>query len=132
MAVPVYEPDWITYLESQGSLEDYYVSIYDAELITDSYGDEAIRVYYAFSNHSAMYMSLDMALFSLAYQDGIELLPAYTEVTESDEAFYREIAPGDSATVSRVFLLRNPRSPVEAEVQSYYKYSALGDVYYIN
>lgn len=126
------DPQWTYALPSEASIDDYYISVLQAELTTDYYSTPAIRVYYEFTNNSQSDCSLNDALFTIAYQDGIEL--KYTSELVgllSDENYFTSIAPGQTVSVSCVFILRNNSSPVEAEVESYSSYNAVGQTYKI-
>lgn len=130
----VSEPMWTASLPGEGYLdEDYYVSVTDAELVYDYYGNAAIRVYYEFTNNSSDEIALADALSSFAYQDGVSLDSTYTMVnSETDDNYYEETGPGETVRASCVFMLRNDSSPVEAEIGSAYSYSAVGQTYKIS
>lgn len=117
-AAPVDAPNWTEGLSHQGEVDFCFVSIYDAVSIRDVHGEPAIRIYFAFTNGHSEEISMDAALSSMAYQDGIALVPSHTEPElEPDGAYYENVAPGDTVLTSRVFRLRNTRSPVEASVE---------------
>lgn len=116
-AVPVDAPDWMEGLSHQGDVDSYFVSVYNAVPIRDIHGNPAIRIYYAFSNGYAEEVSMNGVLRSMAYQDGIGLVPSHTEPEpEQDAAYYENVPPGATMLTSRVFRLRNIFSPVEATV----------------
>lgn len=134
IASPVDAPDWTEGLSHQGEISYHFVSIYDAVSIRDIHGNPAIRINYTFTNGSAEEISMNEALSSMAYQDGIQLSPSYTEPElEQDAAYYENVAPGDTVLTSRVFRQRNIRSPVEASVEpkSSEKDGAVGRVFEI-
>lgn len=127
---PVSDPQWTTALPAEGNLDNFYVAVNDAELITDANGNQAIRIYYEFTNNSDYNTSIGDELYILTYQDGISL--DYTNAaqdSETDMNYYTEIAPGSSITVTCIFVLRNQTSPVEAEVEAYSDYAAVGQTY---
>lgn len=124
------DPQWTLSLPSEASIDDFYISVMQAELTSDYYDTPAIRVYYEFTNNSDYDCSLNDALYTSAYQDGIEL--EYTSELVgllSDENYFTAISPGQTVSVSCVFILRNTTSPVEAEVESYSSYDAVGQTY---
>ncbi|PKM73788.1 MAG: hypothetical protein CVU91_01685 [Firmicutes bacterium HGW-Firmicutes-16] len=128
--VPVTDPKWTLNIPAEGDLDNFYVAVTDAELVTDSNGDPAIRVYYEFTNNSDYRTSLCNELYVFTYQDGISLDTTYTtEDTDSDSDYYTEIAPGYTITCSCVYSLRNQTSPVEAEVEGYTVAAAVGQTY---
>ncbi len=128
--VPVTDPQWTLNIPAEGELDNFYVAVNDAELVTDSNGDPAIRIYYEFTNNSDASTSLCNELYAFTYQDGISLDTTYTtEESESDSDYYTEIAPGYTITCSCVYALRNQTSPVEAEVEAYTVATAVGQTY---
>ena len=132
VAETIDDPQWTYALPSEASIDDYYITVLQAELTTDYYSSPAIRIYYEFTNNSQSDCSLNDALFTIAYQDGIEL--KYTSELVgllSDENYFTPISPGQTVSVSCVFILRNNSSPVEAEVESYSSYNAVGQTYKI-
>lgn len=130
---PVPEPEWTTRLPSEGSLDDdsIYVRVSSAELITDAYGKDAIRVYYEFTNNGySEAVSMYQVSFAFAYQDGVGLLETSAEMgSVTDENYHEEIGPGETITASLVFRLRNSSSAVEAEVEAYNSYDAVGETF---
>lgn len=130
---PIPDPDWTTGLPSEGSLDDgdIYVVVSSAELITDAYGNDAIRVYYEFTNSGcAEPVSMYMASYPFAYQDGVGLLETYADIgSDTDENYYTEIGMGETITASIIFRLRNNSSAVEAEVEASYTYDAVGETF---
>lgn len=118
-AARVDAPDWMEGVSHEGNVDSYFVSIYNAVPIRDIHGNPAIRIYYAFSNSFTQEISMYSALRSMAYQDGIELIPSHTEPEpEQDAAYYENVLQGDTVLTSRVFRLRNTQSPVEAAVEA--------------
>ena len=130
---PIEDPQWTLSLPESGTLDEQFsVSVGDADLITDAYGDSAIRVFYTFKNGSSAPICLTRALYCHSYQDGIELDETYAlDETETDAQAYQDIAPGETAACSVVFKLRNSTSPVEAEIEAAQTYDAVGQTYSI-
>ena len=131
VVVPVMDPQWTTQLSVSGDLDDIYVEVQEAELVTDSNGYAAIRVYYQFTNNTSYDTNFYNETYTFAYQDGISLETTYETVdSDTDVDYYTTISPGQSITVSCVYKLRNQTSPIEAEVESYSGNSAVGTTYY--
>lgn len=131
-AVP--DPKWTTSLDSEGSLSknSCYASVVKAQLLEDYYGEPAVRIYYEITNNSGHERTFSELVYSYTYQDGVSLTNTYAKIdSETDEAFYATIAPGATVTVSRVFVMRNQTSNVEAEVNDYYTYDAIGETFKI-
>ncbi|NLV86427.1 MAG: DUF5067 domain-containing protein, partial [Clostridiales bacterium] len=127
------DPVWALSISSEGLLDGmYYVSVLNAELLDDADGNPAIRVYYDFKNNSEDTISFHSALYIRSYQDGISLSQSYlTNASETDENIYAEIASGETIRASAVFKLRNETSAVEANVEAYTSYAAVGQTYNI-
>ena len=131
VVVPVMDPQWTSQLAYAGDLDDIYVEVQDAETVTDSNGYAAIRVYYQFTNNASYDTSFYNETYTFAYQDGISLETTYETVdSDTDVDYYTTISPGQTITVSCVYKLHNQTSPIEAEVESYSGYSAVGTTYY--
>ncbi len=129
---PVSDPRWTTTLEAEGALDSFYVAVKDAELVADANGNQAIRVYYEFTNNSDYSTSIGDELYIFTYQDGISL--DYTNAaseSETDTNYYTKVEPGSTITISCLFGLRNQTSSVEAEVEAHSDYSAVGQTYKI-
>lgn len=130
--VPIANPQWTLGIAADGALDEFYVRVADAELLEDYNGNPAIRVYYEFTNNSSYTTSLGDELYLYTYQDGISLDYTYaSEDSDTDMNYYAETAPGDTTYLSCIFLLRNQTSQVEAEVEAYYDYVAVGQTYNI-
>ncbi|MGI5978359.1 MAG: DUF5067 domain-containing protein [Oscillospiraceae bacterium] len=127
-------PSWTLALPGEGVLgDDYNVAVMGAERITDSYGRDAVRILYRFVNNSEHKISMGEALHVWTYQDGVSLVPVdAAERAGTDDAYKTPVAPGESATVSRVFRLRNTSSQIEAEVEPLDSYDAVGQTYAVN
>jgi len=131
---PITDPQWTKELDSEGYLDEgkCYVEVTDAELIEDSYGFDAIRVYYSFTNYGDEAASFYEATYPVAYQDGIGLVQSYAEISsDTDDRTTESVLPGKKAQVSCVFRLRNGSSAVEAEVEGVEYYYAVGQTYQI-
>lgn len=127
---PVTEPKWTAALAAQGKFDDYELAVTGAELTTDENGEAAVRVRYSFKNDGDEGVSMEYAVFACTYQDGVSLEETTAaQVADSDRLFEKEIKPGRSAVVSRVFKLRNKSSQIEAEVESNDSYDAIGQTF---
>lgn len=130
----VKDPEWTLRLDDEGDLNDgkCHVAVKEAELIQDFYGKPAIRIYYEFTNNYGYETSMYESCYPYAYQDGISLQTTYDEMdSETDENYVRSIDSGETVTASIVFSLRNETSSVEAEVEEFATYFAIGQTYKI-
>lgn len=115
---PVTDPE--TTLPNSGTYEeDYEVTIVGCEYIKDWNGDDALRVYFEFTNNSSEAESFWMATYYRAMQDGIELPTNWAEdEIDEDENYDVDVEPGETITCTEIFTLRSA-SPVEVELYSY-------------
>ncbi len=116
---PVADPNWLAGLSDKGDVDDYYVAIGDAELTEDWDGEQAVRIYFDFTNNSGE-DAYPGTLEYKAFQDGVELETAYVydDDVESDDVLYDDIKDGATVKCSEVFLLRS-KSNIEFEVSDY-------------
>lgn len=133
---PIPDPEWTTSeLDSEGYLDNgkCYVEVTDAKLIQDSYGLDAVRVFYRFTNKYNEPVSFYSATTPIVYQDGIGLPESYAEISaETDDRANDPVEPGQTVEVSCVFRLRNNTSSIEAEVEGVDTYAAVGQTYKIS
>lgn len=132
--VEIPDPEWTLSLPESGDLNEgsCHVSVTDGELISDSYGKRAIRIYFEFTNKGGAPVNMYDSVYILAYQDGVSLPESYDVVaSQTDEAMYQEVAPGETVTASMVFGLRSETSSVEVEVEELETYNAVGQTYRI-
>lgn len=111
-------PKWTRLFPSEGTTDgSFYLAVTKAELVDDSYNVPSVRIYYEFCNNVGKKTSLSNVAVALTFQDGVSLLSLDSEtIKESDNNYYTEIESGKSISASRVFLLRNVTSPIEAEL----------------
>lgn len=100
-----------------GTVGEYYVSIEDAEVVTDENGDPALSVHFKFTNNSDEDASFIWSVSYLAYQDGVELETA----TPADDApidYYlmlESTAPGATDDIYEIYKLNNTTDDVLIE-----------------
>lgn len=105
--------------KSSGALGDYYVEIKDAALAKDTDGNPAIIITYNWTNNSDKTTSEAAVLYGKAFQDGIQLEPAFvldSDVYTDAGNSMKEIRPGASLTVQSAYVMTSESSPVEFEV----------------
>jgi len=94
------------------SLDGYELTTYD--------GAPALRVKLTYTHQHEWEMSPYTALTINAFQDGVGLEQVSTwnldDVTEEDEAFELDVAPGETVKCNAIFLLRG-ENPVEVVVE---------------
>lgn len=112
--------DVSTTLPNAGAYEeDYEVAITGYDLTTDWDGQNAIRVYFDFTNNSTEATSFWMATYYRALQDGVEMEITWPmDEIDEDENYDVDIEPGETITCTEIYALRSD-SPVEVELYSY-------------
>ena len=107
-----------------GTLGAYEVVIKDYELVKDYDGNDAIAIYYDFTNNGEEAMAFDVAFIYKAFQNGVEL--EYTSVYVDEESFeamndslMTEIKPGVTLEVISTHKLNDTTGAVEVEVEEF-------------
>ncbi len=110
------DPTWIEDWSDEGDIDNAHVFI-DAPQTTENYaGEELIRVVVEFTNNSSEDLNPLFEMPISAYQDGVALETGFAKVSsDSDNAYYDDVAPGKTVTVSQCFVVRT-RSPIEVEL----------------
>lgn len=103
----------------EGDLDGYYVKILDSETgLKDYEGNPVIGVKFQFTNNSDEATSFGLAVYSKAFQDGVELETAI--VSNSSDEYdnsWKDIKKGVTLTCEQYYILTNDTSNVELEVE---------------
>ena len=104
---------------------DYEALYKGYELVTDNEGDDAIALYFDFTNNSAEEESVFWALYYYLYQDGVELDSTTVYVngdsmTWMDDSTMDDVPPGQTRPVCITYKLRDTTTPVELEMTDLY------------
>lgn len=106
-----------------GTLGDYAVSILDYDLTKDYKGNEAIRVYFEFTNNGEDAASFMVAVSTQAFQNGVELETGIvTDRVDEDDNSLKEIKTGATITCTKIYVLSDT-SPVEIEASELFSFS---------
>lgn len=106
-----------------GTLGDYTVSILDYDLIKDYKGNDAIRVYFEFTNNGEDAASFMFAIHTQAFQNGVELETGIvTDDVDEDDNSLKDIKTGATITCTDIFVLSD-NSPVEVEASELISFS---------
>ncbi len=116
---PVDDPKWISTWSDTGVYDDdFAVTITEAEVGDDGYGNDMVRVYYEFTNNSDDKQSPSWATM-IAFQDGVELKTTYPKTyTDEDDARTEDAAIGETVTAAKCFIVRTD-SPIEVQFDSF-------------
>ena len=101
--------------KDSGTLGDYDIKIKESKIVKDWEGKDSIAVKYDFTNNSDEAVSFDVALHAQCFQNGVELSTTFRDSGDSD-TFTKEVKPGSTFKVEKVFQLSDKESDVEAEV----------------
>lgn len=105
---------------SAGDLEDYHAVIKQAALASDSEGNPAIVITYAWTNNSEEATSPMMKMLEKAFQNGEQLNAAVMgeDSGYNIEARTQDVPPGTTVDVPCAFTLVNEKAPVEFELSA--------------
>lgn len=123
------DPQWTKDLDRFGEYADvYFITIGDVEVF-DNNGEQALRVFYEFTNNSEEEKTPWSVAAPVAYQDGVQLDTAFVwDLTTEDEALNNIVEPGETVIAAQCFKLRTD-SPVEVELYDFWTESKLGTVF---
>lgn len=107
-----------------GALGAYEVVIKDYELVKDYDGNDAIAIYYDFTNNGEESASFDIAFIYKAFQNGVELESTTVYLDEEsfdmmDESTMTEIKPGVTLEVISTHKLNDSAGAVDVEVEEF-------------
>lgn len=106
------------FLENEGDIGDYHCAIKKSKMTKDWEDKPAIIINYEFTNNSDSATSFDMALDAKAYQNGVELDTSYGN--DENESYMKDVKPGTTFKIKRVYLLDDEKAPVEVEVGEFF------------
>lgn len=114
---PVTDPKNVTGLTTGGVVdEDYEVTIDGIEKAKGYDGEDLVRVLFTFTNNSDDDEDMWTAAHLEVFQDNIEMMETTAlPEAESDDAFYADVAPGQTVKTSVCYILRTD-SPIEVEI----------------
>lgn len=122
VAKEIAAPDFNNGWPESGQIAHYYTgkgmhnfAIKNAEFVDGTKDTKLIRVFFEFTNNTEDATDLFDAIDLRIFQDGIQLLEGQSaQLCETDLAFSRDVEPGQTVTVSNVYILTSD-SPVEVE-----------------
>lgn len=91
--------------ENEGDLGDYHIKFTGFELAKDYDGNDALLVHYDFTNNSEDTTSACVALYVKAFQNGVELEPAFLTEDYGAENELKDIRPGTTLDITEAFVL---------------------------
>lgn len=109
--------------ETNGVIGDYVCTVKSAKLCKDYDGKSAVKVTYEFTNNSSEAESFDVALQDDVYQDGVGLETAYFSDEDSDNGIDVKIKPGNTKEVSKIYKLRDEKTPLDIEISEWISFS---------
>lgn len=122
VAKEIAAPDFNNGWPESGQIAHYYTgkgmhdfTIKNAEFVDGTRDTKLIRVFFEFTNNTEDATDLFDAIDLRIFQDGIQLLEGQSaQLCETDLAFSNDVEPGQTVTVSNVYILTSD-SPVEVE-----------------
>jgi len=99
-----------------GTIGDYSCTVKSAKVCKNWEGKDAVKITYEFTNNSDDAASFDIALNDEPYQDGVGLESTFISSDDDDWGIDVKIKPGTTKEVSKVYLLRDKKTPIEVEI----------------
>lgn len=107
-----------------GKLGKYNVTVKSAKIVKDWEGKDTVKITYEFTNNASDSASFDIALSDNLYQNGIGL--ESTLLSDNDDVdlgFDVKIKPGTTKEVSKVYILRDTKTPIDVEIEEWISFS---------
>jgi hypothetical protein len=102
----------VTYLDCRLKYSHFEVKL-------NEYGEESLFVYFEFTNNSDKAETFDYKFDVVAFQNGIEADVNYYYDCEEEENTEKEIQPGTTILVAKVFELKNTVDPITIEIRPF-------------
>lgn len=106
-----------------GTIGNYVCVVKSAKVCKNWEGKDAVKITYEFTNNSSDSESFDMALIDEPYQNGIGLESTFIDSDDDDWGIDVNIKPGTTKEVSKVYLLRDKKTPVEIEIGEFLSFN---------
>lgn len=106
-----------------GTIGDYSCTVKSAKVCKNWEGKDAVKITYEFTNNSDEAASFDIALSDYLYQDGIGLESSFISSDDDDWGIDVKIKPGTTKEVSKVYLLRDKKTPIDVEISEFISFS---------
>lgn len=102
-------------------IADYHFEIVGLERFTDYEGEDAVRIYIDYTNNSDDYISFYSAISCDAYQEGYQLLGAYSnyDIPETENNS-QQILPGLTVRVCKEYVYKPDGGELEFKFYEYY------------
>lgn len=107
-----------------GKLGKYNVTVKSAKIVKNWEGKDTVKITYEFTNNASDSASFDIALSDNLYQNGIGL--ESTLLSDNDDVdlgFDVKIKPGTTKEVSKVYILRDTKTPIDVEIEELISFS---------
>ena len=108
---------------AQGTIGDYSCTVKSAKVCKNWEGKDAVKITYEFTNNSDDAASFDIALNDEPYQDGVGLESTFISSDDDDWGIDVKIKPGTTKEVSKVYLLRDKKTPIDVEISELISFS---------
>lgn len=104
----------------EGKIGNYICKVKSATVCKDWEGKEAVKITYEFTNNASEAESFDIALTDNLYQDGIGLESTWLSSDDDvDWGIDVKIKPGTTKEVSKLYKLRDKKTPIDVEISEF-------------
>ena len=100
----------------KGAIGKYVCTVKSAKVCKNWEGKDAVKITYEFTNNAKDAQSFDFALKDDLYQDGIGLESSFISSEDGDWGIDVKIKPGTTKEVSKVYILRDKKTPIDIEI----------------
>lgn len=108
---------------NEGKIGNFVCTVKSAKLCKNWEGKDAVKITYEFTNNDDDAQSFDIALVDDVYQDGVGLETSFLSDDDDDFGIDVKIKKGTTKEVSKVYLLRDKKTPLEIEISELISFS---------
>ncbi|MDE6412431.1 MAG: DUF5067 domain-containing protein [Eubacterium sp.] len=109
--------------ETKGVIGKYVCTVKSAKVCKNWEGKDSVKITYEFTNNSKNAESFDFALKDDLYQDGVGLESSFISSDDDDWGIDVKIKPGTKKEVSKVYILRDKKTPIDVELSELISFS---------
>ncbi|MDE6659517.1 MAG: DUF5067 domain-containing protein [Eubacterium sp.] len=109
--------------ETKGVIGKYVCTVKSAKVCKNWEGKDSVKITYEFTNNSKNAESFDFALKDDLYQDGVGLESSFISSDDDNWGIDVKIKPGTTKEVSKVYILRDKKTPIDVEISELISFS---------
>ena len=109
--------------ETKGVIGKYVCTVKSAKVCKNWEGKDSVKITYEFTNNGNDAESFDFALSDELYQDSVGLESSFISSDDDDWGIDVKIKPGTTKEVSKVYILRDKKTPIDVEISELISFS---------